>query len=247
MAITFIGQATGTAANQNVDTSTTVAVLANDVVIAVTAVNQTTAADTFTSHTATAGSTATLGTVTEFTAATFNAETLLAASWARVSGSGDLAIRSTINATRTQAVLFIVLRGVDTGVSPLGTPASAVGLAGQPASGTVTPSAAGDWFVGFGAYEEVDTPGLGAPTPTATPSAWTARSNISSGNGVNSIRGYIETFQATDTTAYQSAPTLSTATDWAEGVVAVAAAAGGGGGSSIAAISAGYHIRGVNR
>lgn len=234
MPISKVGTAIGNIAAQICDTATAVTAQVDDLVVLVSTINQTTGANTFTSHGLGTGSTATLGTVTTILNGIGSAsgEVSLSVSWAKVTGAGDVVGRTTSSSTRTQATLMIVLRGQHAS-APVGTPNSSSGLAGQPASGTVTPGAAGDWFLGFGSYEEVSGPGLGAPTPTATPSAWTGEAHASAGTGANFIRGYIESFIATDTTAYESAPTLSAATDWAQGVVVIAAAAGGGGSAPI--------------
>lgn len=135
--------------------------------------------------------------------------------------------RATLAVTRTVSLTVVALRGASTGASPFAAGVSSSGNTTTPASGNVTPGAAGDWFIGFGAYRQ-ESGGI-VVTRTATPSNWSQQVTASSGTGITNAWSGIETWEATNTTAYQSAPTIDKTVFWAQAATALTAAAVAGG------------------
>lgn len=228
MAWSFPGGGTATSTGTTATTAVGVTVAVDDIVLMVAATNQQDTSNSFSSFAASAGSTATLSARSNLVngIGASSGETSLTVAWARVTGAGTLDITATFTNSRTRCIAFDVLRGADTGATPFGTPVSASGLAGKPASGTVTPGGAGYLFIGAGAWEEVSG-GLSSISPTASPSAWTQRQTLRSSTGTTGERVFLETFESVDATAYQSAPTFTQNTDWAQMVVVLAPATSG--------------------
>lgn len=221
MAITQVGTASGTGTATGISTVGSITVAVDDIVIFNSSVNQQDTSNRFTAHVLDGTSTATIGTVTNLVngLGAGGGEISQTVSWARVTGAGTLIGRATLSSTRTVALVVTVLRGASTGATPFTAPASATGNTANPASGTVTPGGAGDWFLGCGAYRQES--GGFTVTVTASPSNWTQRVTASTGTGITNAWAGIETWEATDATAYQSAPTVSKTVFWAQVVVAL--------------------------